>query len=508
MKLVCVQILRAALLLSILFASFAVHTADQFVYTNNDIQGPNKVLGFRVGADGSLSEIAGSPFPTAGSGGDGLSYFASNRIVVSAPRRFLYASNSGSNDVSAFSIDPNSGNLTPVPGSPFPLDSSGPGSGGISLAVTPNGQFLMAGNPLAERITSFSIGADGSLTAVHDSPFFAGGQPAGMNVSPNGKFLAAGLLGGVAMFGIAPDGSLTAVPGSPFGQGGVGAAAGVDMNCKSNLLFAGEANGSRITIVDVFSIASDGVLAPISGSPFVAEAGANSNVPLLSPDERLLFVSNQEAVTLPSSTGTVTVFNVAADGALTLVLGSPFPAGGFPSGIVANPAGTLLFTANDQAIGVLSIANDGTLTPVPGSPFSAAQPLSSLKSLAAFPSKTCDISVDIDIKPGGSRNRINLRSKGVVAVAVLSSPSFNPGNVIVDTVRISGASPVKFTYKDVNSDGVADLVLHFRTQDLQLTSSSTEVTLTARLREGGAITGTDSVRIVPRNRKDRTKELE
>jgi len=508
MKMVSLRFLRGALLLSILFSNLTVHAVDQFVYTNNDIQGTNKVLGFRVGADGSLSEIAGSPFPTAGSGDDGLSFFASNRIVVSASGKFLYASNSGSNDVSAFSIDPSSGNLTPVPGSPFPLDSSGPSSGGISLAVTPDGRFLMAGNPLAERITSFSIGADGALTAMRGSPFFAGGQPAGMKASPNGKFLAVALLGGVAMFGIAPDGSLAAVPGSPFGQGGVGAAAGVDMNCRGNVLFAGEANASRITIVDVFSIAPDGVLVPITGSPFVAEAGANSNVPLLSPDERLLFVSNQEAITLPSSTSTVTAFNVAADGTLTLIPGSPFPAGGFPSGMATNPAGTLLFTANDQAVGVLSIGINGTLTPVPGSPFSAAQPFSSVKSLAAFPSKTCDIPVDIDIKPGGARNSINLRSKGVVTVAVLSSASFNPLDVIVDTVRIAGASPVKFTHKDINSDGVADLVLHFRTQDLQLKSNSTELTLTAKLRDGRSITGTDSVRILARNRKDRPKELE
>jgi len=96
----------------------------------------------------------------------------------------------------------------------------------------------------------------------------------------------------------------------------------------------------------------------------------------------------------------------------------------------------------------------------------------------------------------------------VVTVAVLSSASFNPLDVIVDTVRIAGASPVKFTHKDINSDGVADLVLHFRTQDLQLKSNSTELTLTAKLRDGRSITGTDSVRILARNRKDRPKELE
>jgi len=497
-----IRILRSALLLSILLAPYTagVHAADQFIYANSDVQGANIVLGFRVGADGSLSAIVGSPFVTGGVGA-GAGYFASNRIAISARGKFLYASNSVTNDVSAFSIDPSSGNLTPVPGSPFPLDSSSPSSGfdfGISLAVTPDGQFLMAGNAPSGRITSFSIGADGSLTAVPGSPFFAGGRPIGMKVSPNGRFLAAGLLGSVAMFGIAPDGSLTLVQGSPFGDGGFGVAAGVDMNCKSNLLFAGEANANRLTIVGVFSIASDGALTPTIGSPFIAAAGANSNVPLLSPDERLLFVSNQEAVTLPSSTATVTVFNVAADGTLTLVPGSPFPAGGFPSGMTTNPAGTLLFTANDQAIGVLSIANDGTLAAVPGSPFSAAQPSSSLQSLAAFPSKTCEIAVDIDIKPRGFRNRINLRSKGMVTVAVLSSPTFNPVNVIVDTVRFAGASSEKFVYKDVNSDGVADLVLHFRIHDLQLTSDSTEATLTAELRDGGSIAGTDSVRIVPK----------
>ena len=495
------RIARSALLLSLLANGTAgVHAADQFIYTNSDIQGANNVQGFRVGADGTLSEIAGSPFATGGVGA-GAGYHASTRIAISARGRFLYASNSITNDISAFSIDPSSGNLAPVPGSPFSLESSSPSNSfdfGISLAVTPNGQFLMAGNPASERITAFRIEADGSLAAVPGSPFFAGGKPIGMKVSPNGKFLAAGLLGRVGIFGIAPDGSLTSIQGSPFGDGGLGAAAGVDINCKSNLLFVGQANADRITIVGAFSIASDGVLAPITGSPFVAQAGANSNVPLLSPDGRLLFVSNQEAVTLPSSTATVTVFNVAADGTLTLVPGSPFPAGGFPSGMTTNPAGTLLFTANDQAIGVLSIANDGTLTAVGGSPFRAAQPLSSLQSLAALPGRTCEIPVDIDIKPRGLRNRVNLKSKGDVTVAVLSSPNFNPVNVIVDTVRFAGASPEKFVYKDVNSDGVADLVLHVRIQDLQLTSNSTEATLTAELRDGGSIAGTDSVTIVPR----------
>ena len=83
----------------------------------------------------------------------------------------------------------------------------------------------------------------------------------------------------------------------PFPNGGIGRAAGVDVNCKSDLLFAGDANNGD-TIVDVFRIGSNGALTPIAGSPFLAGVGDNSNVPLLSPDDRLLFVSNQNGASV------------------------------------------------------------------------------------------------------------------------------------------------------------------------------------------------------------------
>jgi hypothetical protein len=125
----------------------------------------------------------------------------------------------------------------------------------------------------------------------------------------------------------------------------------------------------------------------------------------------------------------------------------------------------------------------------------------------AFSVRPVSIPVAIDIKPGSFPNSINLKSKGVVPVAVLSSQDFNPVGVIVDTVLFAGASPEKFAYKDTNSDGVADLILHFRTQELvELTSSSTEATLTGELRDGGSITGTDSVQMVPRKDKEGKKE--
>lgn len=453
----------------------ALDAETQFVYTNNDIS-PNTVSAFSVGPDGSLTEIASSPFPTGGDGlGSGL--FASNRITIAG--NFLYVSDSASNDVSAFSIDSATGSLTPVPGSPFP--TGGLGTSGISLAGTPDGRFLMTGNSNSANITVFSIGGDGSLTPVAGSPFHAGGLPDGMKVTPDGKSLAVALLGSVAMFSIASDGSLTSVPGSPFPDGGVGSAAAVDINCASNLLFAGEANIGN-TIVDVFSIASDGSLTPIVGSPFVAGVGSNSNVPLLSPDDRILFVSNQNSQS-------VTVFSVAIDGTLTLVPGSPFAVGGaaFPTGMATNQSGTFLFTANSLgAVNVFNVASDGTLTPVSGSPFSTGQPSTFLTSLTSFLPKACvtptpntpagaNVVVNLVSGPGGGSNTVtfaNVTQAGNTSMTISSAgpapPSgFKLGNPptyfdLTTTAVFSGTVQVCIDYSGISFGNEAALKLfHF-----------------------------------------------
>lgn len=82
----------------------------------------------------------------------------------------------------------------------------------------------------------------------------------------------------------------------------------------------------------------------VSGSPFVlSHSVVDSNVVLLSPDEKHLFVSNQ-------GSNTLTVANVAAGGALSFnsaylaPVTSPSPASA-PVGLAMNPAGTRLYAA-------------------------------------------------------------------------------------------------------------------------------------------------------------------
>src|SRR5262245_53154896 len=83
-------------------------------------------------------------------------------------------------------------------------------------------------------------------------------------------------------------------------------------------------------------------LTSLAGSPFnFYEAGYNSNVVRLSPDETHLFVSNQDSTTL-------TVLNVAGDGSLSFQ--GVYPAFVYSpygwllvTGLATNPAGDRLY---------------------------------------------------------------------------------------------------------------------------------------------------------------------
>ena len=98
-------------------------------------------------------------------------------------------------------------------------------------------------------------------------------------------------------------------------------------------------------------------------------------------------------------------------------------------------------------------------------------------------------------------NSINLRSKGKIPVAILTTDTFLAFNE-VDPLSVEfgpdgateshGGSHVK----DVDGDGDDDLLFHFKTQDTGIKCDDTEATLTGETVGGVAFTGTDTVNIV------------
>jgi hypothetical protein len=68
------------------------------------------------------------------------------------------------------------------------------------------------------------------------------------------------------------------------------------------------------------------------------------------------------------------------------------------------------------------------------------------------------------------------------------------------TVRFASASPLRWAWEDVDGDGDTDLLLHFKTLELNLPEGSTETTLTGTTFGGQPIQGTDTVNIVPKGK--------
>ena len=82
----------------------------------------------------------------------------------------------------------------------------------------------------------------------------------------------------------------------------------------------------------------------------------------------------------------------------------------------------------------------------------------------------------IDIKPGSDPNSINLRSKGVVPVALLSTAEFDATTILGSggDVYFAGAIAIRLSIEDVDGDGIDDVICHFRTQELDLDENSTD----------------------------------
>jgi len=143
------------------------------------------------------------------------------------------------------------------------------------------------------------------------------------------------------------------------------------------------------------------------------------------------------------------------------------------------------FTAENQSI---ALAQNVSVSQIPTNGYGII--MSETGAISSF------IPVTIDIKPGSDPNTINLKSKGVIPVAVLTDEFFNAEDVVIDSVVFAKASPTKRNLEDIDNDDDLDLILHFEIQDLQLTLDDAEVVLTGSLIDEALIKGIDFVKVI------------
>ena len=154
-----------------LMTLFAAHffspidTHAGFLYLLNDDSTGNRIYGFQVNEmTGELTALPGFPVNLAVGG---INNIVSERMTVDVVNKRLYAVNEGSDLVSAFSIDPATGAITPLPFSPIALGA------GVwnTISVHPSGSpLIVANNSLNGLVQSFVITAT-TATAAAGNPF-------------------------------------------------------------------------------------------------------------------------------------------------------------------------------------------------------------------------------------------------------------------------------------------------------------------------------------------------
>jgi 6-phosphogluconolactonase len=311
-----------------------VHPSGKFAYVanagSNNVSGNGFVSG-NVSAytidpgTGALTPIAGSPFPAG---------VAPSSVAVDPSGKFAYVANAGSHNVSghgfvsgnvsAYTIDPSTGALTPIAGSPFTA-----GVFPTSVAVDPSGKFSYVANNFSNNnVSGYTIDpSTGALTPIAGSPFAAGSLPASVAVDPSGKFAYVANEGSdnVSGYTINSDGTLTPISGSPFAAGSLPVSVAVDPSGE----FAYVVNGGSGFVSGYTIDPSTGALTPIAGSPF-----ATGSIPFsvaVDPSGKFAYVANEFS-------DNVSGFTIdPSTGALTAIAGSPFPAGLVPNSVAITP---------------------------------------------------------------------------------------------------------------------------------------------------------------------------
>lgn len=342
-------------------------TTSKYLYAT--IPASNEIVAFRMDPNsGALLQLVGSPI-TAGQ--------AVQSLVINPSNKFLYAVNSGatpSGTLSLFTIS-SGGGLTEV------TPRYNVGTAPTLLAMDTAGSYLYVANSGSFDISVFSINAStGALTLVLQCPTSnpnCGQQTApigvsalNMQLSPSGNSLfvtgQVGPQGFIQEFPVNKGVLGAPVAGSPFLTGN--GPYGLVINSGGTHLYTANKIDNTIS---AFSINSSGALTLISTT---AETFTGPVALFIDKSGKYLYVANQQ------SSGNLAAYSIGSDGGLTLLANSPFATGPQPSVITGDSSGKYLFVGNQSTPVIQSFSLDpgtGTLTSVnsysvPGTPTSIA----------------------------------------------------------------------------------------------------------------------------------------
>lgn len=331
------------------------------------LEEPGQIQAFPVNhSTGTL----GTPTTVATTGKGGM--------IATPDSKFMYVTDPQNNQIDAFAIDPAKGALTPLPGSPFPLNSSTQSASGIG--IDPTGKFLYVSDLFGSDILGFSINqSTGTLTKIAGSPFSSGFFPARILVSSANFAEVVDIgtgVGGISSFTVNPaNGALSPGVSGPLTYLDPQGAEDMVMHASGRYLYISQGMTSTTSSVAGFTLDQTTGF-PTQFSSVAFPTGLSPRNMAADPNTKFLYTANTGA-------GTISGFAIdAATGNLAPVPGTPFsaaispPAGGLISfQLVIEPSGQFLYATNPQQenISIFRIGASGALTKA-GSTSLTAQP--------------------------------------------------------------------------------------------------------------------------------------
>jgi YD repeat-containing protein len=362
-------------------SNVSVDPSGEFVYAaGGSYSVGSNLLAFSLNsATGTLSAVGTAPGPSGShelaisSGATGVTYTPQFAYVLSA------GGGNGANNISGYSINPTSGALTPLAGSPF-----AEGYSPVAATVDPWNPFLYVTNNCSDTSCTAAAGSisaytidpvAGTLAPALGSPYAIGLSPFGIAVDPSGSYVYVVDNQDENIWGNSinlPIGSLSPLIGSPVyaiengsvavGFDPVGAhvytLASADyyvnkctQNCTSGHLY-------------VYNY-------PLFGSTTTGQTAVVENVDIVGPSPSSLALDSANWFALVPDSTTSVVYVVSTTNA-TQVPGSPFATGQNPLSVTVDPSGRFVYVANQGSNNVSAYTinqTTGVLSPIPGSPF-------------------------------------------------------------------------------------------------------------------------------------------
>ena len=334
------------------------------VYVNDNTSPVNTIAAFDRHADGTLTPVAGSPFPTGGAG-TGSAIGSQGALQTARHGHYLLAVDAGSDQISVLRIGQD-GSLRRVHRGVVASNGSEP----VSIAVNDRLVYVANAGDSAVNYTGFVLSGGGRLRPLRGSTVSlpVGSQPGDVLFNADGTNLAGTRVGTslIDSFRVGRDGRLNAAPGSPFAAQGQGPFGSEFRPTDPRQLFVSNAHGGTGNgTVSAFHVGFDGALTSIGASPFADNQTAPCWVEI-THDGRYLFTVN-------TASSSISSYTIARDGTLSLLGSTPLndPSGLGPFDARLSPDGRTLWVVDNGGVAVSGLrVSGGNLVELSSSPVS------------------------------------------------------------------------------------------------------------------------------------------